>query len=107
MARKAFNDAANRLSAWQRESRPPADKVAAKGIKTRESLDWMKVSHTSPPHLTFEHGNAFTRAAATDAAREEHRAQIAKMWEDFRSRTQKARGDFGLARDYRREERER
>jgi hypothetical protein len=107
MARKVFNDAAKRLSAYRRDAAPPADKVAAKGIKTRESLDWMNALYTSRPDLTFEHGNAFTRAAATEAARDEHRARIARLWEEFRARPLKARGDFRLARDYRGQERER
>ena len=107
MAKKVFNDAANRLSGYRRDAVPSADKVAAQGIKTRESLDWMNTLHPSRPHLTLEHGNAFTRAAATEAARDEHRARIARLWEEFRARPLKARSDFGLARDYRGEERER
>lgn len=107
MKPRDFNAAANEQAAWRREARPPAAELAKKGIKTRESLDWLAAQHPMPPHLTHEIDQADVRADAIEAARAERRDAVNALRREFRARPEKARRDFGTARDYRGQDRDR
>lgn len=102
-----FERAAPPTSTWQREGKPDPAKVTERGIKTRESLDWQAAEKPETPELTCEIDRSDIRQEALEAARHERRERINRLREDFRSGSEKARRDFGTARDYRGPEQER
>ena len=70
-------------------------------------LDWLAAQHPVPPHLTHEIDQADVREDAIEAARAERREAVNALRREFRARPEKARRDFGTARDYRDQDRER
>ena len=107
MAKDVFDRAASQQSTWRREGLPDPAKIAARGIRTKESLDWMESLKPKTPAPELHIDDAALRLEATQEAQAEHRARINALREDFHQRPQKARGDFATARDYRTPERER
>ena len=96
-----FQDLAHPATSWRKEGLPDPARVAERGILTRESLGWMEAREPKDPAPEHHIDDAELRAAATEAAREEHRARINRLREDFRGRSLKGREDFGMARGQR------
>ncbi len=107
MSKKSFDRAAHPSSSWQREGKPDPAKVAERGIKTRESLDWMAAQEPEKPEPTYEIDNAEVREASDVGARATNRQRITRLRERFHQRSRKARSDFTTARDFGRDDRER
>lgn len=89
------------------ENAPDPAKVAEIGIKTKDSLAILAAQHPAPPKQSYEINQEAARQAALDFVRGEHRAQVVRLRERFEQGPEKARQDFGTARDYRGEQRER
>lgn len=105
--KETFTAAADGKTTYRREKLPDPAHVAGAGIATRESLAWKSQYHPEPPKLTYELDQEAARQAALDFVRAGQRQEVAKQWEEFLQKPEKARQDFGLARDYRGPERER
>ena len=99
--RKSFGDAASARSGWCREGLPDPARLAADGIRTRESLDWLAARHPRPPALEYHPPDSALRQAATDAAAKAHRDLINRLRAEFQGRGEKSQRDFGTAHDYR------
>lgn len=102
-----FTAAADGKTSYRRENLPDPAHVAGAGIATRESLAWKGQQNPEPPKLTYELDQEAARQAALDFVRAGQRQEMAREWENFLNRPEKARQDFGLARDYSGPERER
>lgn len=89
------------------ENRPDPAKIAERGIKTPESLSYLASQHPAPPKASYEINQEAARQAALDFVRAQQRAEVNVMRERFAQTPEKARRDFGTARDYRGEQRER
>jgi len=105
--RRAFSDSASPDAKLRREGLPDPAKLTERGIITKESLDWRAAQKPQPPELTYEIDRADIRRDAVEEARADLRTRINRLREEFRARPEKARRDFGTARDYRRSEHER
>ena len=105
--RREFGGAADGRSSWRRECLPDPARLAADGIRTRESLDWLAARHPRPPGLEHHPPDSALRQAAMEAAAKAHRDLINRMRAEFQGRGEKSRKDFGTARDYRGHDRER
>lgn len=91
----------------RREGLPHPDKVLGSGILTKEVLDWMEMRTPGAPAPELHIDHADIRRDAQEAAEEQHRETIRALRRALAARPEKARTDFGVARDYRGPERER
>ncbi|WP_170401526.1 hypothetical protein [Ruegeria arenilitoris] len=107
MTKKSFERAAHPSSNWQKEGKPDPEKVAERGIKTRESLDWMAAQEPDKPEPAYKIDNADVREASDAGARAKNRQRVTWLRERFHQKSRKARADFATARDFRRDDRER
>ena len=107
MAKEQFDRSASPQTTWRQEALPDPAKVAGRGIRTKESLDWMESLKPKTPAPELHIDDAALRLEATQEAQAQQRAVINALREGFHQRPQKARGDFATARDYRTPERER
>ncbi|MAY33600.1 MAG: hypothetical protein CMM86_13445 [Rhodovulum sp.] len=105
--REAFMQQAQGESSVLREGRPDPKALIERGIQTRESIDWQASLHPETPAPAMHPPNQLLRQSALEAQREEHRARIKTLRENFRQRPEEARRDFDTARDYRGPEHER
>jgi hypothetical protein len=92
---------------WKREGLPHPGRLARLGIRTKESLDWQAALHPQPPAPELHFDDADVEAEARENARREHRERINRLRAEFRDGAFKARQDFGTAREFRGQERER
>ena len=93
----------------RRENLPDPSKVAAKGIKTKEALDWLALEAPESPEPTLDiDDESMRRDAEKDSVRNQ-RARVQDMRESLRATARKGRADFETARAWRshNEERER
>lgn len=101
MIRQRFGAAAHPSATVSREGLPRPDKLAERGITTKESLDWLATRDPKPPAPEYHIDNPDLRHAATASARLDHRALIEKLRADFRNQSAKGRQDFRTAQRYR------
>lgn len=95
-----FNASADGTFRTPENALDPA-KVAERDILTRDSLAHMEAQHPSSPRPSYEIADEGIRQAALERTRDEQREEIARLRENFCQRPEKARRDFGTARDYR------
>ncbi|MBO9462446.1 hypothetical protein [Labrenzia sp. R5_0] len=107
MSKKPFERAAAKDAAWRREGLPDPAALNERGIRTKESLDWLEARHPKPPSPELDIDNPALHDEAIQVARQAHQDQINALRRDFHERPQKARQDFGTARDYQKKDRER
>lgn len=105
--RDRFGGAADRRATWRREGLPDPAEVIERGIKTRESLDWLAARDPKTPAPELHIDDPALRQAADEAERQEHRARVNRLREGFLDRAEKAQRDFSTARDWRELEQER
>lgn len=102
-----FGQASATGATWQREGKPDPASVSARGITTRETLDWQAAKAPQTPAPEYHIDDPALRREAQEAVAEEHRATIERLRRAFEGRSAKARQDFVTARDYRGHGRER
>ncbi|MFD2741676.1 hypothetical protein ACFSUD_19145 [Sulfitobacter aestuarii] len=105
--RQAFAEQAHAETSVRRECLPDPQKLVERGIQTKESIDWQDALHPGVPAPEPRPADLLVRQSALEAQREEHRAKINRLRENFRQRPEEARRDFSTARDYRGPEHER
>ena len=69
MTRKAFDRAAARDAAWRREGLPDPAALTERGIRTKESLDWLEARHPGAPAPELDIDNPALREETMQAAR--------------------------------------
>lgn len=106
MIKKEFTAAADGTRA-KPENGPDPAKVAEVGIKTPGSLAYLARQHPEPPTQRYEIDQEALRRAALTQERARAAERIENMRQHLRARPEKARRDFGTARDYRGAEHER
>lgn len=107
MSKKPFERAAAKDAAWRREGLPDPSALNERGIRTKESLDWLEARHPDAPAPELTVDSPALRHAALENARQAHQEQIDVLRREFREGSQKARRDFGTARNYQKKDRER
>lgn len=107
MAKKPFEHAADKRASWRREGLPDPEALTERGIRTKESLAWLEAQKPKAlsPELTID--NPALRQQAAQSAEQQRKDQINALRRSFLEGAQKARQDFGTARDYREKDRER
>ena len=105
--RTEFTEMALPSASVRREGLPDPAKLLSAGILTKEALDWMEMKTPAAPAPERHIDNAEIRRDAQEAAEEQHRETIRALRRALAERPEKARTDFGIARDYRGPERER
>lgn len=91
----------------RREGLPDPERVVRTGILTKEALDWMEARTPAPPTPERHIDDAQIRRDAAEEAQAKHRERINALRRSLADRPEKAKRDFGVARDYQRPERER
>lgn len=102
-----FEGAADKAAIWRREGLPDPAKIIGRGIRTRESLDWLAARAPKTPAPELHIDDPALRQGAAEAERQEHRSRINRLRAEFLGRSDKAKRDFATARDWREPERAR
>ena len=103
----AFKRASSPNAHVRREGLPDPSKVAAKGIKTKEALDWLALEAPEHPEPACEIDDENLRREAAERAARDQRSRVEGMRENMRARARKTRADFETARSWRDHDRER
>lgn len=102
-----FKRASSPSAYVRREGLPDPSKVADKGIKTKEALDWLALEVPDRPEPACEIDDDALKREATERATRERRERVQGMREEMRARARKGRADFETARAWRGRDRER
>lgn len=103
----AFDSAASKAEHVRREGLPDPAELSAKGIKTRETIDWLARAPPSNPAPALEIDDEQQRKIAKEKAHDELRKRANELRRDFQERSRKTRKDFETARSWRGQDRER
>ncbi|MET3600105.1 hypothetical protein [Martelella mangrovi] len=98
MAKRSFESAASPRSTWRRENLPDPKKIAERGIRTKESLEWLAAQKPKLPALEHPAPSEALRAAAKRESDAAHKAVIDALRQNWRERARKGRQDFETAR---------
>lgn len=98
--RDAFRRMSGPDARVRREGLPDPAKVAAAGIKTRESLDWLAQEKPEHPAPRLEPDDEDTRQDAQAQAIKTRREQSRTMRANLGQRSRKGRDDFETARSW-------
>jgi hypothetical protein len=91
----------------RREGLPHPERVVRTGILTKEVLDWMEARSPATPSPERHIDDAQIRRDAAEEAQAKHRERINALRRALSERPEKAKRDFGVARDYQRPQHER
>lgn len=103
----AFRRAASPSAHVRREGLPDPSKVAGKGIKTKESIDWLALEAPDHPEPTYEIDNETLKREVSESSARDQRNRVNSMRKQMRATARKGRADFETARSWRDQNRER
>lgn len=106
-AGNAFKHAGSPNAHARREAVPDPSKVAAKGIKTREAINWLALEAPDHPEPACEIDDEVLRRDAAEQSIQARKEMVNRMRNELRERTEKSRADFETARSWRDNDRER
>jgi hypothetical protein len=98
--RALFRKIADRAAGIRRENLPAPDKLARRGILTRESIAWQKARRPQDPALENTPDNPRLRREVAQELGETHEERIAALQERLRGSSSKARRDHRTAHDF-------
>jgi len=103
----AFKRASSPKAHVRREGLPDPSKVADKGIKTKEALDWLALEAPDDPEPAYEIDDETLKREVSERTTRDQRNRVKGMREQMRATARKGRTDFETARSWRDQNRER